>query len=151
MINVFEALKSEGLVYQDPSDPSGSTWLISEDADKVVEKVEKLVDYAWKTGRLYQLMELTTNKRLVKKKDSGGFKEAKDIRVAGYNQAIDDYEKIFQEEEDNIFPESDNNPVPIQVSARFRPDPNDKSWWDEKEEAACVEISKMRYKREKSI
>lgn len=149
MINVFEALKSEGLVYQDPNDPSGSTWVMSQDADKVVEKVELLVDYAWKIGRRYQLMELTTNKKLVKKKDSGGFKEAKDIEVAGYNQAIDDYEKIFQEEEESIFPEPDNTPVPIQVSARFRPDPNDKTWWDEKEEAACVEISKMRDKREK--
>ena len=143
MINVFEALKSEGLIIQDPNDPSGSTWVMSEDADKVVEKVERLVDYAWKTGRRYQLMELTTNKKLRKKKDSGGFKQAEDIRVAGYNQAIDDFENIFQEEEDSIFPEPDNRPVPIQVSARFRPNPNDKTWWDEKEERACQEISKM--------
>jgi len=105
MINVFQALKSEGLVHQDPNDPSGSTWVMSEDADKVVEKVEKLVDYAWKIGRRYQLMELTTNRRIAKKTDSGGFKEAEDIRVAGYNQAIDDFEKRFQEEDDSIFPE----------------------------------------------
>lgn len=147
MINVFEALKSEGLVYQDPNDPSGSTWVMSQDADGLVEKVEKLVDYAWKTGRRYQLMELTTNKKLGKKDDyflSGGFAEGEDKKIEGYNQAIDDYEKIFQEEEDSIFPEPDNTPVPIQVSARFRPNPNDKSWWTEKEEAACVEISKMR-------
>lgn len=123
MINVFEALKSEGLIYQDPIDPSGSTWTMVLDGMRVVEKVERLVDYAWKTGRRYQLMELTTNKKLKKKTDSGGFKEAEDIRVSGYNQAIDDYEKIFQEEENSIFPEPDNNPVPIQVSARYRPDP----------------------------
>lgn len=99
MLNVFEALKSEGLVYQDPKDPSGSTWLMSEDADKVVEKVEKLVNYSWKTGRMYQLGEFLTNKRLKKRQGSGGFKEAKDLRAEGYNQALDDFELLVQDEQ----------------------------------------------------
>lgn len=42
--------------------------------------------------------------------------------------------------------EPDNRPVPIQVSARFRPG---KDWWDEKEERACQEISKMADERKK--
>lgn len=99
MLNVFEALKSEGLVYQDPNDPSGSTWLMSEDADKVVEKVEKLVDYSWMTGRRYQLGEFLTNKRLKKRQGSGGFKEAEDLRAEGYNQAINDFEALVQDEQ----------------------------------------------------
>lgn len=99
MLNVFEALKSEGLVYQDPNDPSGSTWLMSEDADKVVEKVEKLIDYSWKTGRMYQLGEFLTNKRLKKRQGSGGFKEAEDLRAEGYNQAINDFETLVQDEQ----------------------------------------------------
>jgi hypothetical protein len=100
MLNVFEALKSEGLVYQDPNDPSGSTWLMSEDADKVVEKVEKLVNYSWMIGRRYQLSELLTNKRLKKHQGSGGFKEVTDLRAEGYNQAIDDFEALVQKEEE---------------------------------------------------
>lgn len=100
MLNVFEALKSEGLVYQDPNDPSGSTWLMSEDADKVVEKVEKLVNYSWMVGRRYQLGEFLTNKRLKKRQGSGGFKEATDLRAEGYNQAIDDFEALVQKEEE---------------------------------------------------
>jgi len=103
MINVFEALKSEGLVYQDPSDPSGSTWLISDDADKVVEKVEKLVDYAWKTGRRYQLGEFRTNRRMKRKPITNGFSEAKDLKAEGYNQAVDDFEKLFEDEEAGIY------------------------------------------------
>jgi hypothetical protein len=121
MINVFEALKSEGLVYQDPSDPSGSTWLISDDADKVVEKVEKLVDYAWKTGRRYQLGELRTNRRIKKKKitiwrqkpygegdvfccEDGCERCAnKQGEENGYNQAVDDFEKLFEDEEAGIY------------------------------------------------
>ena len=100
MLNVFEALKSEGLVYQDPNDPSGSTWLMSEDADKVVEKVEKLVNYSWMIGRRYQLSEFLTNKRLKKHQGSGGFKEATDLKAEGYNQAIDDFEALVQKEEE---------------------------------------------------
>lgn len=42
-LNVFESLRNAGLVYQDPSDPTGSTWLVNEDADKVVNEVEKLI------------------------------------------------------------------------------------------------------------
>lgn len=101
MLNVFEALKSEGLLYQDPNDPSGSTWLMSEDADKVVEKVEKLVEYSWNTGRRYQLSELLSNKRLKKRPVSGGFKEAEDLRAEGYNQAIDDFEDLIEKEEED--------------------------------------------------
>lgn len=101
MLNVFEALKSEGLVYQDPNDPSGSTWIMSEDADKVVEKVEKLVEYSWNTGRRYQLGEFLTNKRLKKRPGSGGFKEAEDLRAEGYNQAINDFENLVEKEEED--------------------------------------------------
>lgn len=103
MINVFEALKSEGLVTQDPNDPSGSTWIMSQDADKVVEKVEKLVDYSWKTGRAYQIDDLLMNKLPRRKEYPKNASAHQEVGVGAYNQAIDEVREIIEKENEKIY------------------------------------------------
>lgn len=103
MINVFEALKSEGLVIQDPNDPTGSTWIMSQDADKVVEKVEKLVDYAWKTGRAYQIFDLLMNKLPRRKEYPKNASAHQEVGVGAYNQAIDEVREIIEKENEKIY------------------------------------------------
>lgn len=102
MINIFEALKSEGLIIKDPNDPSGSTWVMSEDADKVVEKVEKLINYSWKTGRAYQVDDLLMNKLPRRKEYPKNASAHQEVGVGAYNQAINEVREILEKEGEKI-------------------------------------------------
>ena len=108
MLNVFEALKSEGLIIQDPTDPSGSTWVMSQDADKVVEKIEGLVKYAWKVGRTYELDQLLHGKLPKEKNYPENATSSQEVGVGGYNQAIQEVKDIVNEQKTKVFAETDS-------------------------------------------
>lgn len=62
MINIYKIFKDEGLMWQDPNDPSGSTWVTTPDAQKILDTVEKIMDHCFRIGRAFQIDELRFNK-----------------------------------------------------------------------------------------